>query len=89
VEKGNVEICYCPTNMMIGDFFTKLLQGKKFEFFRDLILGKKSASSMELADRSVLGGKNSCQLTKDIQMCSRSKCEDENVGSTNRFSVLC
>jgi hypothetical protein len=33
VEKGHVEIKYCPTNMMIGDFFTKPLQGKKFEFF--------------------------------------------------------
>jgi hypothetical protein len=29
--------------MMIGNFFTKPLQGKKFEFFRDLILGKESA----------------------------------------------
>jgi hypothetical protein len=24
VEKGNIEIKYCPTNQMIGDFFTKL-----------------------------------------------------------------
>jgi hypothetical protein len=56
VEKGNVEICYCPTNMMIGDFFTKALQGKKFEYFRDLILGKKSISTVEIVDRSVLDG---------------------------------
>ena len=39
---------------MIGDFFTKPLQGKKFEYFRDLILGKKSVSTMEIVDRSVL-----------------------------------
>jgi hypothetical protein len=60
VEKGNIEIQYCPTNMMIGDFFTKPLQGKKFEYFRDLILGKKSVSSMEIDARSVLdnGGSN-------------------------------
>ena len=53
-EKGNVEIKYCPTNLMIGDFFTKPLQGKKFEFFRDLILGKESVSVLEITDRSVL-----------------------------------
>jgi hypothetical protein len=54
VEKGNVEIKYCPTNLMIGDFFTKPLQGKKFEYFRDLILGKISVSTTEIVDRSVL-----------------------------------
>jgi hypothetical protein len=41
---------------MIGDFFTKPLQGKKFVFFRDLILCKKSVSTMEIVDRSVLEG---------------------------------
>ena len=54
VEKGNIQIKHCPTNLMIGDFFTKPLQGKKFEFFRDLILGKKSVSMLESIDRSVL-----------------------------------
>jgi myosin-crossreactive antigen len=39
---------------MIGDFFTKPLQGKKFEYFRDLILGKKSIPTMDIDDRSVL-----------------------------------
>jgi hypothetical protein len=33
VDKGNIEIKYCPTNQMIGDFFTKSLQGKKLVFF--------------------------------------------------------
>jgi hypothetical protein len=54
VEKGNVEIQYCPTGYMIGDFFTKPLQAKKFEYFRDLILSKKSISTMDIVDRSVL-----------------------------------
>jgi hypothetical protein len=30
VEKGNVEIQYCPKGYMIGDFFSKPLQGKNF-----------------------------------------------------------
>ena len=37
VEKGNVEIQYCPTDEMLGDFMTKPLQGEKFRKFRDWI----------------------------------------------------
>ena len=41
VSKGNLEIEYCPTGDMIGDFMTKPLQGKVFEKFRKLIIGHK------------------------------------------------
>jgi hypothetical protein len=56
IEKDNIEIKYCPTKLMIGDFFTKPLQGKQFTYFRDLILGKVSVSSTDIDDRSVLEG---------------------------------
>ncbi len=39
VEKGNVQIEYCPTDDMVGDFHTKPLQGEKFRKFRNDILG--------------------------------------------------
>ncbi len=39
VEKGNLQIMYCPTDEMIGDYFTKPLQGEKFRKFRKCILG--------------------------------------------------
>ena len=39
VEKGNVAIEHVPTDDMTGDFFTKPLQGQKFEKFRKLIMG--------------------------------------------------
>ena len=39
VEKGNINIEYCPTDAMIGDFMTKPLQGTKFREFRKAILG--------------------------------------------------
>ena len=41
VEKGNVEIQYCPTDEMLGDFMTKPLQGEKFRKFRDWIQGEQ------------------------------------------------
>ena len=40
VEKGNADIEYCGTDDMIGDFFTKPLQGEKFRKFRDSIMGR-------------------------------------------------
>jgi hypothetical protein len=40
VEKGNVQVEYCGTDDMVGDFFTKPLQGEKFRKFRDSILGR-------------------------------------------------
>jgi hypothetical protein len=40
VEKRNLEIQYCPTDDMIGDYYTKPLQGGKFLKFRKLILGE-------------------------------------------------
>jgi hypothetical protein len=39
VEKGNAQIEHCGTDNMVGDFFTKPLQGKKFHRFRNDILG--------------------------------------------------
>ena len=39
VEKGNLIIQYCPTDLMWADYMTKPLQGEKFRKFRDDILG--------------------------------------------------
>jgi hypothetical protein len=40
VEKGNAQIEHCGTDNMVGDFFTKPLQGEKFQRFRNDILGR-------------------------------------------------
>ena len=39
IKQGHALVEYCPTNEMIGDFFTKPLQGEKFRQFRSQILG--------------------------------------------------
>ena len=39
VKKGNVRVEYMSTDEMIGDYFTKPLQGEKFRKFRALIMG--------------------------------------------------
>jgi hypothetical protein len=43
VEKKHLRIEYCPTDDMVGDFFTKPLQGSKFTRFRASILGTTEA----------------------------------------------
>ena len=45
-DLGHIKIFHVPTDSMVGDFFTKPLQGEKFQKFRELILGMKNASSI-------------------------------------------
>ena len=45
VEKGNVVIKYCLTGEMIGAYMSKPLQGARFEFFRNQIMGYEKPSN--------------------------------------------
>ena len=38
INAKEVRAEYCPTDMMIADYFTKALQGKQFRLLRDHIL---------------------------------------------------
>ena len=40
VNQGNLNVKYCPTDEMIGDFMTKPLQGSKFMKFWKIIMGE-------------------------------------------------
>ena len=39
VDKKEVRIEYCPTSIMLADFFTKPLQGQLFQKFRSVLMG--------------------------------------------------
>jgi len=39
VESGKINISYCPTELMLADFFTKAVQGSLFKLFRDAVMG--------------------------------------------------
>ena len=41
LDKEELKIEYCPTQMMLTDYFTKPLKGKVFKIFRDVIMGYK------------------------------------------------
>ena len=47
VDQGDIEIVYCPTRDMLGDYFTKPLQGNQFRKFRERILGLSYAKIQE------------------------------------------
>ena len=46
VKQEHISIRHCPTEDMIGDFFTKPLQGSLFVRFRDVILGSKHVDTL-------------------------------------------
>ena len=39
IDKGEVSVDYCPTYLMLADYFTKPLQGRMFKLFRNIIMG--------------------------------------------------
>ena len=45
VDRGEIKIMHCGTEKIIGDFFSKPLQGKRFNVFRNLILGMRGSDS--------------------------------------------
>ena len=47
VKTGQIEVIYCPTERMVADFFTKPLQGKVFNVFRNAIMGYDMQGLME------------------------------------------
>ena len=53
IDKGEIEVEYCPTHLMLADFFTKPLTGKLFHTFREVIMGYKSIHSLIDADSSL------------------------------------
>ena len=54
MNKGEIEIAYCPTEQMLADFFTKTLQGSLFNQFRAVTLGHKPITSLHTCNDSAL-----------------------------------
>ena len=46
IDKNEVNVIYCPTGDMLGDYFTKPLQGTQFVRFRDAIMGVECFNSI-------------------------------------------
>ena len=66
VDKGEITIEYCPTHIMLADFFTKPLTGQLFHRFRDVIMGYKPIST--LSDHDLLIKKRVGNMIKKSNM---------------------
>ena len=47
LNSEKIQVEYCPTEMMLADFFTKPLQGALFRKFRDVVLGYKHIDDLK------------------------------------------
>ena len=47
IENGELQLIYCPTERMIGDYFSKPLQGSLFRIFRDVVMGIQQHSAVD------------------------------------------
>ena len=54
IKKGEVKVAFCPTTNMLGDFFTKPLQGSTFIRMRSIILNMPDTDKTKIEHRSVL-----------------------------------
>ena len=45
-KKGNIQIEYCPTDEMLGDYMSKPTHGKKFNLFRGNIMNMPLAAQL-------------------------------------------
>ena len=47
IEKEEIRVEYCPTHLMLADFFTKPLMGELFRKLRDIIMGCTSIFDLD------------------------------------------
>ena len=47
IAKGEMRVEYCPTLLMLADYFTKPLNGKRFRELRSVIMGHKSIYDLD------------------------------------------
>ena len=63
VQKKTIHVTHCPTEEMVGDFFTKPLQGSLFIKMCDFIMGNEEPAYQALP-RSVLSNHNLANIQK-------------------------
>ena len=67
MDKGELSIEHCPTHLMIADYFTKPLQGKLFNTFRNVIMGYRPLQDIlsEIPMKERVGNRNVSEIEKN------------------------
>jgi hypothetical protein len=74
IERGIVQVEHCTTDEMVADFFTKPIQGCKFQVFRDMILNHGNSSALQY--RSVLDNRDKENIVTADDQDSLNKHRD-------------
>jgi hypothetical protein len=84
IKRGILKVEHCMSDDMIADFFTKPLQGKRFQILRDIILNR-SSEDFALQYRSVLGtGENE---TQNIVPAKETNTREESIQRENALET--
>ena len=85
IDKGEVQVQYCPTYQMLADYFTKPLQGRMFHAYRDVLMGWKhistlqSLTSLSMKERVEISGQNVKRNSQEIQSTNVNHVINKNV----------
>ena len=79
VERKAIHVTHCPTEEIVGDFFTKPLQGSLFLKMRNYIMGSEEPG-YQVLPRSVLRKHNiDDDNTRKQKFIGTRKCDSEVV----------
>jgi hypothetical protein len=77
IEKGNMQVKYCPTNKMVADYFTKPVCGPKYYQFKALIMEQE-----DLPTISLFVDEFNNEVGDWHSVSPRKTCRQECVGTT-------
>ena len=93
IKKGDMRVMHCPTDMLVGDFYTKPLQGKQFRIFQNIILNLDKpevdnyvrAKTMESQHPGKVSGSG---IKKSMTKPIPQECVGHQIGKTSYKDVL-
>jgi hypothetical protein len=68
IKNGGISIEHCDTNNMLGDYFTKPLQGKTFLKLRNDMMNLDPNDKYHSNHRSVLRNDENCSVSDDVEV---------------------
>ena len=86
VSKGEIEVLYCPTTSMLGDFYSKPLQGELFRYYRAILMGHVSIE--EIIHRTLkmkeCVGENSISSKYDSRLIFKMDEQNKKLAETEK-----
>jgi len=75
LKKNHVSVEYCSTHRMLGDFFTKPLQGSLFRIMRDIVQGLRSIDDLKHHEEKMKGkvNKDNSKIESILLPCRKER----------------